>query len=334
MEEVTQQSSQHIGCPRCGYDLSGEVQRWCDQCPLEGVCSECGLKIRWGGLLGVDVRRPESFFETSRAKPRRAFLGTLSRAKNPFRFWNWVKMEYEFNWKRMVLLSLVGMLAIHTLFTVAVVVLCVAIHSAAVSGPNPYGYPFPTSTQIVIYSSKIVGVPFLGDFTYSRYSRYSPPLVGLPAWILMGGLSIATMSLAFMLLPRTLSNAKVRTVHLVRVMCYSFIWLPMSWCILTGALVLKSMFDYYKAYGPGTTQRAFWSEWIDYLGHKADSLAKTLHPYEYVITLAVVFGWSVFWWWGAGKYYLKIPRPFMISITLTILSTLAVLAVTLPVFGV
>jgi len=35
-------------CPHCGYDLSGGAAAWGESCPLEGVCSECGRRIRWG----------------------------------------------------------------------------------------------------------------------------------------------------------------------------------------------------------------------------------------------------------------------------------------------
>lgn len=38
-------------CPRCGYDLSGVVESWRESCPLEGVCSECGLGVEWGRVF-------------------------------------------------------------------------------------------------------------------------------------------------------------------------------------------------------------------------------------------------------------------------------------------
>jgi len=43
------QDSRHTApiCPKCGYDQSGEVATWEDQCPLEGRCPECGLDFAW-----------------------------------------------------------------------------------------------------------------------------------------------------------------------------------------------------------------------------------------------------------------------------------------------
>ena len=39
-------------CPRCGHEQRGVVQSWTHECPVEGVCSECGLAFRWAELLG------------------------------------------------------------------------------------------------------------------------------------------------------------------------------------------------------------------------------------------------------------------------------------------
>ena len=38
-------------CPRCGYDLRGALETWKRKCPINGVCTECGLKFEWGELL-------------------------------------------------------------------------------------------------------------------------------------------------------------------------------------------------------------------------------------------------------------------------------------------
>ena len=38
----------HRDCPRCGYDLSGEIATWTEACPVRGLCTECGLEFAWG----------------------------------------------------------------------------------------------------------------------------------------------------------------------------------------------------------------------------------------------------------------------------------------------
>lgn len=38
-------------CPRCGFDLRAAMIGWHDACPVEGLCTECGLGFRWKELL-------------------------------------------------------------------------------------------------------------------------------------------------------------------------------------------------------------------------------------------------------------------------------------------
>lgn len=41
-------------CPKCGYDQSGTIATWKTQCPVEGMCSECGLIFLWTNVLNPD----------------------------------------------------------------------------------------------------------------------------------------------------------------------------------------------------------------------------------------------------------------------------------------
>ncbi len=40
-------------CPKCGYDQSGEIATWESQCPISGVCSECGEPISWREIFAI-----------------------------------------------------------------------------------------------------------------------------------------------------------------------------------------------------------------------------------------------------------------------------------------
>lgn len=40
-------------CPRCEYNLTGEADRWQKQCPLEGICPECGLALQWRDVYQI-----------------------------------------------------------------------------------------------------------------------------------------------------------------------------------------------------------------------------------------------------------------------------------------
>ena len=90
-------------CPRCGYDLRGVVGAWESSCPLEGVCSECGLAVRW-----AEVLRPEKFapwwcvesVPRLRAVPLSA-SATMLRSFRPWTFWRELKMSQRIRWGRL-----------------------------------------------------------------------------------------------------------------------------------------------------------------------------------------------------------------------------------------
>jgi hypothetical protein len=82
-------------CPRCGYDLRGLVATWEDCCPLEGVCSECGLALRWAEVLVPEKFEPLWCVECApgwRSVPRAAWR-TLIRSFWPWRFWSRLRMS-------------------------------------------------------------------------------------------------------------------------------------------------------------------------------------------------------------------------------------------------
>ena len=87
-------SRTHLTCPRCGYDLAGEVARWRGSCPIEGCCSECGLTYLWGDLFSGRIL-PQWFIESSSGilGGFRRFPGTLLRILVPTIFWQPIRIE-------------------------------------------------------------------------------------------------------------------------------------------------------------------------------------------------------------------------------------------------
>lgn len=75
-------------CPNCGYDLSGPIPTWRKSCPMEGVCTECGLEFAWGDVLDTSRRAPRWHIE---ARPIRFSLlfpfRQTFRMMLPWRFW-------------------------------------------------------------------------------------------------------------------------------------------------------------------------------------------------------------------------------------------------------
>ncbi|MCA3005477.1 MAG: hypothetical protein IOD15_08950 [Phycisphaerales bacterium] len=72
-------------CPRCGYDLVGEVMRWQGACPLDGRCSECGLELRWAEVLDREQRHPAWSYEGHGGAGR--LVWTVCRGAVPCGLW-------------------------------------------------------------------------------------------------------------------------------------------------------------------------------------------------------------------------------------------------------
>ena len=122
-------------CPRCGYDLRGLVATWEDRCPLEGVCSECGLKLRWAEVLVPEKFEPAWCveFAAGRFAIVRGSIRTLLCSFMPWRFWSSLNMAHGIVRRRLaiyvvflLLLPLVGyateqvVLAVRVRYEVAV----------------------------------------------------------------------------------------------------------------------------------------------------------------------------------------------------------------------
>lgn len=88
-------------CPRCGYDLSGAVASWTESCPIEGVCSECGLGFAWCHVLNPTLRVPLWSYEHAAEPSIRLFFASLSRSLLPHRFWKQFPLESPLNPRRL-----------------------------------------------------------------------------------------------------------------------------------------------------------------------------------------------------------------------------------------
>jgi len=90
-------------CPRCGYDLTGQVATWhapesdaegaC--CPCEGTCSECGLRVEWRLVMLPELASVPWFVETVHVRRLRyaGLLTCVRAAVTPWRFWRRVRLE-------------------------------------------------------------------------------------------------------------------------------------------------------------------------------------------------------------------------------------------------
>lgn len=111
-------------CPKCGYDQSGIIETWKEQCPIGGRCSECGLDFEWANVL--DPSRVELAWYVEHAKSPREMIArtipTLWYMLFPNRYWHRLGMDAPRSLKRFVLWVGAMMLLMHVLTSAGFVV--------------------------------------------------------------------------------------------------------------------------------------------------------------------------------------------------------------------
>jgi hypothetical protein len=115
---IASEDAREIRCPRCGYDQRGALSTWTQSCPVEGVCTECGLTFIW-----CEVLRPEKFeprwcieFEPRKRRLLWAALRTCVRSFWPWGFWSRLKMSDAIHWRRLALYALLVLLPLLMLY--------------------------------------------------------------------------------------------------------------------------------------------------------------------------------------------------------------------------
>lgn len=83
-------------CPKCGYDQSGIISTWEDQCPMQGRCSECGLEFEWADVFDPGRVLLPWYIEhtTSKRTMCRRIPSTLWMMFIPYRFWKHLSVHY------------------------------------------------------------------------------------------------------------------------------------------------------------------------------------------------------------------------------------------------
>jgi len=306
-------------CPRCAYDLNGEVSRWIESCPLEGTCPECGLTFQWRSIVSEKHRRPPDFFETATNRFARALLMTVWNARNPFRFWRWVRMEYPIAWGRIARVVLLTVVALHGIFvSIAFVarVLLLPMNNGwlRLNAGAPDVTVFFVAWPFHSPARNFWGSPrFHFDFDH--------------AWLAVATVSMIVMPFAFALAPTTLGKARVRPRHLFRIAAYSFIWLPVVWaCFTFTTLALENLYAH-----------LYLNTSLPTLGRFIAATLEAVHSWTArrghisLATLALL--WPLIWWGCACTRYLRLPRGWLMAVMLQIVSILVVMTLSAAVFG-
>ncbi|MEO0483382.1 MAG: hypothetical protein AAF138_07125 [Planctomycetota bacterium] len=221
-------SNPPLECPRCGYDLSGETERWTDACPIEGTCSECGLSISWGELISENNRRLPWFYEHASGLSIVALLATSLRLIRPWSFWRLVRLEYP---------ASVPRAAVVTVFAFVFWTLtagCIAmfhrainlIYRISINDPEVSGH----LGQVFARAAPVLDTrPDIGWGWQPDRLRWSPE----PLAIIISCM-VFTAPFTLLLMPVTLRRRSIRAVHLLRILLYALLNLPFAWLLGVG----------------------------------------------------------------------------------------------------
>lgn len=212
-------------CPRCTYDLSGQVTTWTDSCPTTGTCSECGLTFEWRLIFNPHLDGLPWFIESSKPpRLRGAWLRTAMRVLTPWRFWRDVRVEVPIRW-RGVLTWLTYLMLWTTLAPVIGWALFSALGSVYRSVTRGTFDLLHALRYGLVSGLKDVGVNLAERATWTDF----------PTWTLVATAATVAFPMVFLMLPSTRRASKVRAALVWRATAYAVAWpVPFAvWSVLS-----------------------------------------------------------------------------------------------------
>jgi hypothetical protein len=299
-------------CPRCDYDLSGVAESWKDACPLDGVCSECGLAFRWPEILNPLLTVPAWSFEHAMRQRPLALLRTAARTFRPRRLWAELRMEHPVRVRRLLTVPLLAVPAAWAVMALAIGMLLLGLR--ALDAYHSYGGAWNDIASIA-------------TFGFATYGWGSWQWVGPPAWLVVGAAWWCVLPAAFLTLPVTLRRAKVRPLHLARIWVYSLTWLPLAltwwWFPEVEAQVSWVVYDH-------------WPSWLMPALHKAWGAANDpVAGWRSRIFIAATAISLTLVWRCAIRRYLRLPHSWGIAVAAVAMSgaVVTIIAVLIPGVG-
>ena len=293
-----------VRCPRCGYALRGEIKTWTDHCPVDGRCTECGLRFAWVDVFTPDLFGPRWCVEFA---PRRrlaaSVVSTWARSLWPWPFFRALRMTHEIKPGRL-LVFVAGLIAL------AYLVVCIgqarfAYAKWAQQTQTGPGWQMGTSVSAPRAVLQAFATPFSNRPPGSTWQRFlgrrsvyphPSPAKTLGYWAGLALLAPAGVLMAvlqpvgFLAMPISVRRARVRPGHLARVTAYS-----LSWLLLVA--VLHGLFAVV-------------------LGERALNL-----PTLMWLHLLFIIGFALTWH-GAVRFYLRMQHALAVSIAVTVMAGL------------
>ncbi len=313
-------------CPRCGYDLGGEITRWDDWCPTTGTCSECGHGLDWADVFAPDRKICPGLVEHAVGVRQSVAWGLWTGCWMivPWLFWKRVKLHHEVRPRKIVIALLACLAAV---FAVDVCIECVVLALTGVAAPtavvssrytasvSPGSRPALMILNVVLFPlgryvwemnwTTTSSVVF--NLVFVRSSQFTAPPVC--SFLLMTG----AWPLLLLALPISRRMAKVRYVHIARAALYSLIAAVL---VCTAFMIVKAVVLGFEAYS-GVLQVA---------GVRGYTLLRA--PVIGWIAVGLLI-WHMAWWHSAITAHWKLHRGnfvwFLLQIAVVLLAGVVML---------
>ncbi len=295
---ASQRAPRHPECPRCAYDLSGETARWETQCPLTGICSECGLAFGWRDVLHPRHSAPRWFIETSPRFRLWLIVRTWFASLVPARFWRDVKIENPISVRRLVVFGLVTACALYATCSAAAIL--DLITSYRMQGPRGLSI----TDQIAFFLAPDGPRPRLVRRLILPFAHGGRDTFPMP-WLWIVVLWTALMPVSFFLLGTSLHRARVKRTHLLRGAIYTASTLPLAFLLANAAWFNEQ------------------SYWHSAFSWRVREYLLVIGRYVLVGTPALYALWFVWTWHAFVRRYLRLPHALGVAIAMAAMSGLA-----------
>lgn len=238
-------SEHHPICPKCGYDQSGEIATWAEQCPIEGICPECGLRFDWADVF--DPSRVHLAWYVEHADRKRDMLRrtpiTLWFLLVPNRFWKRVSVERPIYVAR--LWTYVGCVVLASYLVTTLVSIAVSVYSSlrwnqlytSFQNQNP-GSSFPVEQYMTDMWSVQYWLGITGSSLLHPLRMYGS---GSQMVLLIGGMALL-WAVVLAVVPTTRRIAKVRVAHIHRAAAWSCLAIALSFVVVSASDSVSSAF--------------------------------------------------------------------------------------------
>ena len=319
-------------CPRCDYDLRGEVDTWKNECPLASRCPECGLDVAWTSVFRIVV--PPAWSIEHVEPPARArkvrlvgyALATGVRTFAPRHLWRGLTLAMPVVPARLILMGVLWLVGsyIFAALLMAATVWFEAWLDQRVIAAIIARYPNSTAFNNQIVPPSIWNDPARWLFPFFNVGGRVGGGGGVPAPpVILCAIMVLVVPATLFLMPFSLRQAKVRARHLLRLTAYWLLWVPIlaivpAWTdslyrmsfAIEGIIAYSGTPVIYQPGKPPPTPTLF------------EEVLRFVQRHSNMSVVLILF-MLIFWFWrNASKHYLRLPRSAMVAFGITSISML------------